>query len=88
MTNNDKQASFPDGKNLAGESPEVLRTKDYEPPVTRRTSVEVEGGVCDDPSIVPDEPNTEEQNITIDKQEIGSIGFYDGTDASDGGWDY
>lgn len=42
----EKSVSFPDGKNLEDERQKTLLMKDYEPPKTKKTGVETEGGFC------------------------------------------
>lgn len=83
--------SSQDEKSLAAtQAPHRLQPV-YAPPVTTRTVVETEGSFCS--SIVPDEPDPEEQNISIDAQEIGAVTNYDtdpntGGPVEGGGWDF
>lgn len=71
----EKSVSFPDGKNLEDERQKTLLMKDYEPPKTKKTGVETEGGFC------ASEPSgtigaTEQDPIEV--KEYVSIGGDDG----------
>lgn len=83
--------SSQDEKSLAAtQAPHSLQPV-YEPPVTTRTVVETEGSFCS--SIVPDEPDTEQQNISITPQDFGVRSNYDtdpntGDPMEGGGWDF
>ena len=70
----EKSVSFPDGKNLEDERQKTLLMKDYEPPKTKKTGVETEGGFCaSEPSGTID---TEQDPIEV--KEYVSIGGDDG----------
>jgi|GEM_PF-5054963 hypothetical protein len=71
----EKSVSFPDGKNLEDERQKTLLMKDYEPPKTKKTGVETEGGFCaSEPSGTIDA--TEQDPIEV--KEYVSIGGDDG----------
>lgn len=83
--------SSQDEKNLADAQATHRLQPVYEPPVTTRTLVETEGSFCS--SIVPDEPDTEQQNISITPQDFGVQSNYDtdpntGAPVGNGGWDF
>lgn len=86
-----ERISSQDEKSLAAtQAPHSLQPV-YEPPVTTRTVVETEGSFCS--SIVPDEPDTEQQNISITPQDFGVQSNYDtdpntGDPVEGGGWDF
>ena len=66
----------------------VLRST-YEPPKTCLFKVETEGNFCG--SIVPDEPDKTEENISIHSQKIGTNITFDKPDSqidSNGEWDF
>lgn len=89
----EKSVSFPKEKKL-DEHQKMILMKDYEPPRTKKTGVETESGFCG--SIVDDNPDTSEKNISIEAQEIGIITDYDRGTVTGGdggvsvspGWDY
>lgn len=67
----EKRVFFSDGKNLKDERQTTLLMKDYEPPKTKKTRVETEGGFCaSEPS---GEINTDNSS-PIEVDEYVSIG--------------
>lgn len=53
----EKRVSFPDGKNLMDKHQEEFLMKNYEPPKTKKTKVETEGGFCG--SVIKNETDSE-----------------------------
>lgn len=70
----EKSVSFPGGKNLEDERQKILLMKDYEPPKTKKTGVETEGGFC------ASEPSgeIEAKDSPIEVDEYVSIGGDEG----------
>lgn len=83
---NEKRAASPAGQDCASECRNPMPANGYEAPKTTLTGVETEGGFCG--SIVPDEPDTTQQNITIEAQEVGAMTDYDNPNGTESGWDY